>query len=72
MNNYVEHEVNIECPKCGCEWFEHMEFDVQNRSTFIQSDWREVVCECDHKFEVAGTMEIEIDYSIRTKKKAKP
>jgi Zn-finger nucleic acid-binding protein len=68
MKNYVEHEVEIECPKCGHLWIEHMEFDFQNRTEDLVTDWREVECECGNKFEARGHAHIDIDHSTRKKK----
>lgn len=69
MNQWVEFEVQVECQSCGNEWVEHMEFDAQNRTHSLMTDWRDVECECGNKFAVAGTMEIQIGFMFQETEK---
>lgn len=61
MSDYVEHQCEVECEKCGCIWNEYFEIIFHNRETFLTSDKYEFKChECDNEFTVAFIASIDI------------
>lgn len=62
MRNWVEFEVPVDCPVCGLSTMEHMEFDIQNRTYFLETEKRKTKCDnCEHEFSYKGVMNIDTE-----------
>ena len=65
MSEFLEYEVEFTCPKCDAENVEPVEFELQNRKTFITMPARSARCiECHTLVHLKPTMELVIEPNV--------
>ena len=65
MSEYLEYEVEVQCPNCDHRDVEHIEFEMANRNTFVKAHRRSVVCtSCHMTIHISPTITLDIDANV--------
>lgn len=65
MSEFLEYYVEFECPKCGTKNEEPVEFEMQNRETFVKNSTRTARCySCHTQVHMTPTIALDVQANV--------